>query len=126
MQQKIVGYVYYHLYELIRNVKGKHPIESAQLYILWIIIGITFPFSGWLVFNVFGKGYMLIYFIAALLYAFLVYIWNKKVLMSKVIFEDVVRFYENQGREKKIIGYVTVVLLVILSPIIGFFILTLL
>lgn len=118
-----LGYVFYHFYDLAKKCNSKQPKESASLYISCILLGLTFPYLGWFIFLSFGKGHKEIYIISGVLYTSIIHFLILKLVKKKINVSELQKLHENDSNLRVFIGYVTVILVLLMSFVSGFLIL---
>lgn len=122
---KIINLLYYHYYKLAITLKGKDPDDSAKLYLSWVILSVFLPFIILLLFKIGLTKNRLFYFLIGSLFCILIYKLNKRIILSKVNSEVILKRYESMNTMNKFLGKVIAVLLLFIPFIFSFWIMTL-
>jgi uncharacterized membrane protein YkgB len=125
--RKLLGYFYCHFYHLIARYRPLNAREAAILYLSAIEFFILFPIIGHLIFYIFGKGSIIPFLVIMVLFGFLLRAVNAKYLFkNKDLLTQDFDSYNNETKRGRIIGYIASICLLIISPIIGIYLLSML
>ena len=106
----IYNYIYYHLFELVSQIRKLNARESAILYLSAIIFFLTMPFvaAG---FRYIGNVPRTVFLIVILGYSFVIVFLNTKYFQRSHKIKEVSQKFENESLAQKRIGYGVVIAL---------------
>lgn len=119
------NYVYYHIYQLTSKWRKYNARESAILYLSVILCLITMPFVFGIISKLFGsipKGW---FFIIGGIHCLLIYWLNKKYFERKNYLKKILDQFKNESDFQRKLGLLISLLLLIMSPVLFFLLLTL-
>ena len=123
--KRFLNYLYYCLYNLAKGLRGRNLEELVTLYISWILFGIFVPPSMFFVFKIVGKGGEIFYLVSGLLFGGVIHYFNLKFIKKEIDVPHLLLIYRDESQLAKAVGYIIAILLLIGSPVFGFFILSL-
>lgn len=121
----IYDYTYYYIFELVSSLRKRNARESALLYLTLITYLLTAPFIIVSFYSTFKPSQSLTIAVI-LIYAGVVYSFNKKYFARAQKIRDISRKFKPESTLQKRIGYSVVIFLFLLSFVSFFFFLSIL
>jgi len=116
-------YIYYHFYVLVSKLKKRNIRESTILYVSCIVFFITFPALVFILYNLFSFIPKWFFLAMGALYTYLIHVLNLRYFERPGVLKTTLKEYRKESKGYKILGCTIVIILLILSPVVGFLVL---